>query len=324
MVQDNTWFEGGGVKLYLRRWLPPQQPLAVVHILHGMAEYAERYGRLAEKLCGAGVEVWAADQRGHGKTASLEINGPGSGGILGHCADRDTFQRVTEDVHLINAEIRKNRPGIPLFLLGHSWGSFIAQNYIEDQSCSTAVDGCILSGTRGPGGFKEKAGLPVMAFLAAVCGQRRGSSAARALADGPYSRPFRPNRTAFDWLSRDEAEVDAYVNDPLCGFLCSSGFYRDLVKGLIQIHRKKAMAQIRKDLAVYIICGSSDPVGEMGASAASLVSEYRSLGIRKLEFVLYPGARHETLNETNRQEVMDNLLSWICRHAGNSEKSTKE
>jgi alpha-beta hydrolase superfamily lysophospholipase len=163
-----------------------------------------------------------------------------------------------------------------------------------------------------------------MALLAAVCGQRRGSSAARALADGPYSRPFRPNRTAFDWLSRDEAEVDAYVADPLCGCLCSSGFYRDMVKGLIQIHRKKAMAQIRKELPVYIFCFNADPVGEMGLSPAALVNEYRSLGIGDLEFVLYPGARHETLNETNRQEVMDNLLSWICRHAGISGENIKE
>jgi alpha-beta hydrolase superfamily lysophospholipase len=326
MVQDNTWFEsGGGVKLYLRRWLPIQRPpVATVHVLHGMAEHSERYGQLAEKLCEAGIEVWAADQRGHGKTANLEMNGPGSGGLLGHCADRDTFQHVTEDIHLINTEIRKKLPGVPLFLLGHSWGSFIAQNYIETQNYSAAISGCILSGTRGPGGFKEKAGLPAMALLAAIRGQRRGSSTARALADGPYSRPFRPNRTAFDWLSRDEAEVDAYVNDPLCGYLCSSGFYRDLVKGLIRIHKKEAMAQIRRDLPVYIFCGNADPVGEMGVSAASLVNESRSLGIGDLEFVLYPGARHETLNETNRQEVMDNLLSWICRHAGISGENKKE
>lgn len=310
--------------MYLRRWTPERQPLAAVHILHGMAEHGGRYGRLAEKLCEAGIEVWAADQRGHGKTANAEVNGPGNGGLLGHCADCDTFERVTEDAYLINIEIRKNRPDIPLFLLGHSWGSFIAQNYIENKSYSAAIDGCILSGTRGPGGFKEKAGLPVMVLIAALRGRRRGSSIAWALADGPYNRPFRPNRTAFDWLSRNEAEVDAYVNDPLCGYLCSSGFYRDLVKGLIQIHRKEAMAQIRKDLPVYIFCGSADPVGEMGASATSLVNEYRSLGIQDLEFVLYPGARHETLNETNRQEVMDNLLSWICRHAGIDGGAVKE
>ncbi len=157
-----------------------------------------------------------------------------------------------------------------------------------------------------------------MIFLAAVRGPRRGSSISRALADGPYNRPFRPNRTPFDWISRNEAEVDAYVNDPLCGFLCSSGFYRDLTKGLRQIHRKKAMTRIRRDLPVYIFCGSNDPVGNMGASPAALVNAYRSLGLQNFEFVQYTGARHETLNETNREEVMGNLSSWISRIIANN------
>ena len=152
-----------------------------------------------------------------------------------------------------------------------------------------------------------------MGLLAALCGKRRGSPLARALADGPYNRPFRPNRTGFDWLSRDEAEVDAYVGDPLCGNLCSAGFYRDLTGGLCRIHRSKAMAKIRRDLPVYVFSGSADPVGDMGASPTALVNVYRSLGISDLEFALYPGARHEPLNETNRDEVIDNLLSWICR-----------
>ena len=321
MVQDNTWFESSdGTKLYVRRWMPGTAPLAVVHILHGMAEYAQRYERLAVKLGGAGIETWAADQRGHGKTADTGVNEQGKGGLLGHCADRDTFERITADLHAVNREIRKTRPGVPLVLLGHSWGSFIAQNYIESSYCSEgrdtterAIDGCILSGTRGPAGFKIKAGLPFMTLLAALHGSRHGSILARAAADGPYNRAFRPNRTPFDWLSRDEAEVDAYVADPLCGFLCSAGFYRDLAKGLNEIHRSDAMARIRKSLPIYIVCGNADPVGDMGSSPMELVNVYRSLGIQDLEFVLYPGARHEPLNETNREEVMDNLLAWICR-----------
>jgi alpha-beta hydrolase superfamily lysophospholipase len=135
------------------------------------------------------------------------------------------------------------------------------------------------------------------------------------MADGPYNRPFRPNRTPFDWLSRDEAEVDAFFGDPRCGKLCSTGFYRDLVSGLCRIHRPKAMSEIKKDLPVYIFSGSADAVGDMGASPTALVNAYRSLGIKDLEFVLYPGARHETLNETNREEVTDNFVSWIKRHS---------
>jgi len=323
MVQENTWFKcDDRTKLYLHRWKPVsptnEKPIAVLHIVHGMAEHGGRYGRLAEKLCSAGIEVWAADQRGHGKTADLSVNAPGSGGLLGYSADKNTFDKVTADIHSLNKEIKNKLPGVPLFLLGHSWGSFIAQNYIETHFESKDIDGCILSGTSGPGGFKVKAGKVFMSLLAAF-GKRRKSPLAKALADGPYNNAFRPNRTPFDWLSRDEAEVDAYCRDPLCGNLCSVGFYRDLAKGLYEIHRDEAMAKIRKCLPMYVFCGNTDPVGDMGAGPALLVSRYRSIGVQDIEFVLYPGARHELLNETNREEVIDNLLSWILRHAASEQ-----
>jgi alpha-beta hydrolase superfamily lysophospholipase len=136
------------------------------------------------------------------------------------------------------------------------------------------------------------------------------------VADGPYSRPFRPNRSAFDWLSRDEAEVDAYINDPFCGKLCSVGFYRDLVNLLGRIHRAEALRGLREDLPVYVFSGSADPVGEMGESPTALTNIYRARKLKDVELVLYPDARHETLNETNREEVTESLLSWILRHCG--------
>jgi alpha-beta hydrolase superfamily lysophospholipase len=136
---------------------------------------------------------------------------------------------------------------------------------------------------------------------------------AHTLADGPYNKPFKPNRTPFDWLSRDEKEVDRYVEDPLCGQLCSAGFYRDLTGGLKAIHRPRAMKGIPADLPIYIFCGSADPVGEMGRSPTKLVNVYRSNGVKDLEFVIYPEARHETLNETNRNEVTRDLINWLLR-----------
>ena len=315
MVQNETCFEThDGTKLFLYRWTPEQEVTAVLHIVHGMAEHALRYRLLAEKLTAAGIEVWAADQRGHGKTAGLNEDKPGKGGKLGHCADKDGFAFVTKDIFSLNDEIRKTRKDIPLFLLGHSWGSFIAQNYIEEYADKLNINGCILSGTRGPGGFQVKAGVPFLTALAAFRGQRNGSRTAKSLADGSYNKPFKPNRTEFDWLSRDENEVDKYANDPFCGFLCSSGFYRDLARGLCRIHRSAAMAKINPLLPVYVFSGSSDPVGGMGTSTTALVKNYRNMGIKDVEFVLYPGARHETLNETNREEVMENLLSWIIKH----------
>ena len=296
--------------------MPDSRPLAVLHVVHGMAEHSDRYRRLAETFCGAGVEVWAADMRGHGRTAGAEANDPGKGGLLGHCHDADAFDAVTRDLMEINAQIRASRAGVPLFVMGHSWGSFVVQNLMGLGAEGKPADGWILSGTRGPGGFRERAAIPVMAALCALKGKRRGSRLARALADGPYARAFLPSRTPFDWLSRDDAEVDLYVADPLCGMLCSSGFYRDLARGLFRIHRAETMKRIPVDLPVYVFCGSCDPVGEMGASPAALVNAYRSLGISDMEFVLYPGARHEPLNETNRDEATANLLSWILRKAG--------
>ncbi|MDR3335436.1 MAG: lysophospholipase [Treponema sp.] len=300
-----------GLKLLVRRWIS-QKPRAVLHLVHGMAEHSLRYDRLGRRFSQAGIEVWAADQRGHGKTADLGVNEADKGGLLGHCADKDGIAKVMADIHRINKTIHGIYPEVPLFLLGHSWGSFLTQNYIE--TCTYPLAGCILSGTRGPDGLKIKMSVPVMALLALLTGPRKGSRLARAFADGPFSKPFKPNRTPFDWLSRDEKEVDAYYRDPIAGMLCSAGFYRDLSALLYQIHKAEAMNMIRRDLPIYVFSGNADPVGDMGASPTALVNAYRSIGIRDLEFVLYPDARHETLNETNREEVTENLLDWISRH----------
>jgi alpha-beta hydrolase superfamily lysophospholipase len=302
-----------GVKLFVRNWIPRPAvpPHAIVHIVHGMAEHSGRYERLALRLNTAGIVVWAADMRGHGKTADLSVNDAARGGLVGHCADKDAVSRIAADIDALNRTIGKQYPNTPLFLMGHSWGSFLAQNYIE--TYGNRLAGCILSGTRGPDGLKIKAGVPIMTALAALCG-RKGSFLAHAMADGPYSRPFKPIRTTFDWLSRDEKEVDAYINDPLCGKLCSSVFYRDLLLLLNKIHKPEALAAIKRELPIYIFGGSADPVGDMGNSPIALVNAYRSIGIQDLEFVLYPDARHETLNETNREEVTENLLAWILKH----------
>ena len=322
-----------GAVLFMRHWPLPEtgeapekkQIRGLVHIIHGMAEHSGRYERLAGRLNACGFEVWAADQRGHGRTADPAYNDPGKGGLLGHCHDGDGFRRVTADIDCINRQLRKENPGVPIFLLGHSWGSFIAQNYIETfggrfpgSSDPVKLAGCILSGTRGPAGIKTAAAVPVMSFLAFIKGSRKGSSMARAIADGPYNKPFRPNRTSFDWLSRDNAEVDAYIEDPLCGNLCSSGFYKDLANGLKKIHQMESLERISIELPVYVFSGSADPVGEMGESTTALVNTYQKIGIKDLEFVLYPDARHETLNETNREEVTANLISWLIKHSADT------
>jgi alpha-beta hydrolase superfamily lysophospholipase len=307
---QSSWLSmDDGTRLFLRRWIPPSPAKAALLVVHGMAEHSLRYAPLALRLAAEGFEIWAADARGHGLTADAGVNDPGKGGLLGHCADQDGFSRVTADINALADAIEEARPGLPLFILGHSWGSFLTQAYIEAHGNRLA--GCLLSGTRGPGGLKITLGAPVMTLLALVHGPRRPSRLARSLADGSYNSHFRPNRGPYDWLSRDPAQADAFAADPLCGFNCSSGFYRDLIGGLARIHRPEALARIPRSLPVYVLSGSADPVGDRGESPAALVSAYRALGIEDLEFVLYPEARHELLNETNREEVMGNILRWL-------------
>ncbi|MCA1951193.1 MAG: alpha/beta hydrolase [Treponema sp.] len=301
-----------GTQLFVRIWSPEAAPKAVVQVVHGMAEHSQRYGRLAEALCKAGYEVWADDHRGHGQTAQGGKNAPESGGLLGHCADKDGFNKVVADLKMISAFIKQERPNLPLFLFGHSWGSFLAQAYIERSEHNLA--GCILSGTRGPGGPEVPVGAALASLIAFIRGCRKFSPLVYNLADGPYNKAFKPNRTNFDWLSRDEREVDAYVADPLCGFPCSVAFYRDLARGLQSIHRKEALDRIPKNLPLFIFAGSADPVGDMGKSPTKLVEAYKQQGIKDLEFILYPEGRHEMLNEINREEVIQNLLAWINRH----------
>jgi alpha-beta hydrolase superfamily lysophospholipase len=311
MKNASLWIDADdGVRLFCRRWMPDDTvfpvPRGVVQIVHGMAEHSLRYEYVASRLCASGFEVWADDHRGHGETAR--------GGVLGYIAESDGFFRVVRDLRLITDRIRRERPKTPLFLLGHSWGSFLAQSYAQDEG--RRLSGCILSGTRGPEGPVLEAGVALARLVAALKGPRRHSALLRLLADGNYNKQFRPARTPFDWLSRAQSTVDAYVADPLCGFRMSAGFYRDLFEGLSSIQAPGAVERIPRTLPMYVIAGSQDPVGGNGKGPAALVEAYRSAGLTDLEFVLYPDARHEILNETNRDEVIGALVSWLDRHVG--------
>ncbi|MDR2097278.1 MAG: lysophospholipase [Spirochaetaceae bacterium] len=316
MLEQTSWFETrDNVKLFLRRWEPEDSAAlrGVVHIVHGMAEHGLRYAETAEYLCGRGYAVWAADMRGHGQTADVGVNPADKGGLFGHCADINAFSKILLDIEKINTEIQKVYPRLPVFLMGHSWGSFIVQSYIETFN-KRPLSGCILSGTKGPGSALVAFGAPFMTVFAAIRGVRARSVFVHNLVDGSYKKAFQPGRTELDWLSRDEKEVDVAVNDPFRCQVFSVGFYRDMVRALQRIHRKRSIERINRSLPVYLFSGSADPVGNMGLEPTALVEVYRKIGMRDVELVLYPGARHETLHETNREEVMRNLCGWLDRH----------
>ncbi|MDR2467916.1 MAG: lysophospholipase [Spirochaetaceae bacterium] len=313
MVEQEVWLETtDGIRLFVRKWLPNTSVRAVINIVHGMAEHSGRYRHLGEFFCEHGIAIWCADQRGHGKTAEDPNNDEKEGGLSGHCADRHGFRKVLHDIDMVHKTIIKHHKNLPLFVLGHSWGSFLVQGYIEFYGGK--ISGAILSGTRGPGGVETRLGVRFLIFLTKLCGVRTRLSFVNAMILGRCLKTFAPCRTRADWLSRDEAAVDAALADPLYGQLPTLGFFRDMLYALNLIHKNRAMEKISRSLPVYVLGGDRDPVGEMGESVNVLIKKYVSLGIKDLSFVLYPGARHECFNEINRDEVLRNLLLWLEKH----------
>lgn len=295
------------IKVVIHRWSPKKVPRAVIQIVHGMAEHSLRYARFAEEACNNGYEVWACDQRGHGETVARaeEANTSACRGCL---ADEDGFCRAVEDQYEINAEIRAEFRNVPVIILGHSFGSFVTQRYIEKYGSS--VQACILSGSAGPNWVTPLGGL-IAKQAVVFCGKRKPSKFMNFLSFGAYNKAFAPTKTDFDWLSRDEDEVARYIADKDCGFICSAGFFNDLMYGLNTIHKKENIATIPKDLPILIASGTCDPVSSCGKTVKKLYEIYQEIGLKNVELKLYDGARHEILNEVNREEVKADFFSWI-------------
>lgn len=290
-----------GVSIALHQWLPKKQPKAVIHIVHGMAEHALRYDHVAEDACKRGFTVFAPDLRGHGKTI-------GAGGIRGSLADKNGFKRVVDDQKEINEEIKKIYPDIPVIILGHSFGSFITQSYIENYG--STVNACILSGSAGPNPM-----IGAASFIANLhilfCGKNHTAKLMDSLSFGSYNKGIQNPKTKFDWLSRDEYEVEKYIKDDLCGFICTTGFYGDLMQGLKSIHKPENIVKIPKELPILIAAGSADPVSLGGKTLKKLSLLYAQYGIKNTELKLYENARHEILNEINKEEVKADMFTWI-------------
>ncbi|WP_435634269.1 alpha/beta hydrolase [Pseudomonas solani] len=301
MHHDAFWLTASdGASLHVNRWSGDAQPRAVVMVAHGMAEHGGRYARLGQALVAAGLELYVHDQRGHGRTAQH--------GILGLYAEHDGWNKVIGDLASLNHHIRQQHPQAPIFLLGHSMGSYIGQAYLMQHSCS--LQGAILSGSNYQPVSLYRSG----ALVARLERWRQGANGRSALIEflsfGSFNKAFKPNRTAFDWLSRDPDEVDKYVNDPLCGFRCTNQLWLDLLGGLQNITPVKHLAQIDPDLPLLVVGGARDPVSE-GRRLDDLARALREAGIKDVQLKIYPDARHELLNETNRDEVTAHLLDWL-------------
>ena len=278
------------------------EPKGVVIITHGMAEHAQRYDAFASFLNKNGFVVYAHDQRGHGKTA-------GNVERLGFFAEKNGWQKVTDDLGELVKLAKNENPNLPVFLFGHSMGSFITRTYIIKNS--KQINGAILSGTAGSAGLLGKVGLFVTAIIMLFNKRNSPSALLDKLSFGDFNKAFKPNRTKFDWLSRDDEQVDKYINDPYCGTVFSVGFFNDMMKGLELVNDKNTASKINNDLPLYFFSGDKDPVSKNGKQVIDVFNMYKKAGIFNVSIKLYENARHETLNETNKDEVFNDILTWL-------------
>ena len=282
-------------------WTPDGEPRAVVQIIHGVAEYTGRYDAFARYLAGHGFAVCGGDHLGHGKTVD--------DGKYGYFGKKNGWTLVTADVRQLRVLMGEKYPGLPYFLLGHSMGSFLARTYL----CMYpgTVDGCILSGTGQEKPALVAAGKALASAICALRGPETVSALVDKLSLGAYNGQFKPNRTPADWISRDESVVDAYLKDPFCTFKPTAGMFRDMMGGLQYIASEKALSQMDPRTPVYLFSGDQDPVGSNGEGVKKVYGFFRDHGTADLTMKLYPGGRHEMLNELNRDEVYADVMAWL-------------
>ena len=272
-----------GVDIVGYRWDPAGMPRGAVQLTHGMGEHVRRYGALARALTDRGLVVYGQDHRGHGATARSEEE-------LGQLGP-DGWTQLVDDVDLLVSLIRDEQPGLPLVLLGHSMGSFAVQQYLLKHG--DRVDAVVLTGTTALDQLEPALDLDKPIDLAA------------------FNAAFEPARTEFDWLSRDEAIVDAYIADPRCGFGIDVDAGQDMFAGARRMADPGQVTAIRPDLPLYFAAGELDPVNANLALLHVLVDRYRAAGLTDVTVRTYPSARHEILNETNRDEVVARILDWL-------------
>jgi alpha-beta hydrolase superfamily lysophospholipase len=284
---DFTITSDDGTTVVGYRWSGDGEPKAIVQLAHGMGEHAARYARLAQELVAHGYVVYANDHRGHGRTAGGEERH----GVLGSAG----WDGLVDDLGAVSALARKEHPDIPLVVLGHSMGSFALQQHLLDHSAD--LDAAVLSGTSAADMLAAAIDTSQPADLSA------------------FNAGFEP-RTGYEWLSRDEAEVDLYVADPDCGFSLDMPAMAQMVGATGATADQARLAAIRPDLPIYLFSGTADPIAGEGALIELVGDRYREAGVRDVTVKLYPDARHETLNETNRDEVTADLIAWLDRVVG--------
>ena len=307
MIVENFKFKDkDNLEIFVYKWSPDEnvQVKGIVQIAHGMAETAARYEDFARNLTNDGFIVYANDHRGHGKTAG-EVQKLGDLG-------EDGFNSMVENMHELNMRIKEENHNLPVFLFGHSMGSFLTQRYI----ClyGSGLKGAIISGSCGKQGIIIDVARLIARGEIKKLGRSGKSNKLNKLSFGNYNNSFKKNRTDFDWLSRDNKEVDKYIDDPFCGTVFTAGFFYDFFGGIKSIADHKEIKKIPRDLPIYIFSGDKDPVGKNGKGVLKLVKTYKEHGVKDLAYRLYKDGRHEMLKESNKEEVIGDVIEWLNAH----------
>ncbi len=279
----------------------PERPRALLQLSHGMCEYIGRYAPLADFLAREGFVVFGNDHLGHGRSAASEAD-------YGYFGSSDGWRHMVEDLHLLNGLIRADFPGLPCFLLGHSMGSFLARAYLARYGSGLA--GAIICGTSG-GNPLLPIGRALTALTIRTKGERHRSPFIQKLMFGQYNCRYDDRETDFDWISRDREVVRQYMADARCQFVFTAAGFRDLLSLLTFVSSSDWPRLVPSTLPVLLISGDMDPVGDYGKGVQKVYDRLRKAGVADLRLRLYPGARHELLNETNREEVFADIRDWL-------------
>lgn len=283
-------------------WDQVDTPRGVVQISHGMAEHILRYEAYARYLNERGFIVCGHDHRGHGATAVTEAD-------LGYYSDSEGWTKLIDDLYAVTSHIKDSHPELPVYIFGHSMGSFALRHYLARYG--QAVDGAIISGTGHNPAWLSHTAYTLAKFELKMKGPRHRSKLMTQLSFGSFNKQFRPNRTAFDWLSRDEVEVYKYIEDPLCGVVFTSSFYVDFLGGIIELSKAETVNQIPKDKPYLFVSGMADPLSQNGKAVQQVAAAFKSAGISDVSVKLYPDARHELTNELNKEAVYRDVADWL-------------
>lgn len=298
-----------GTEIWCNRWIPDEEEniKGVIQLHHGLSEHCMRYDRLGSVLADNGFVLSAYDVRGNGHTAEIaEKNGNGMMGAISKCKGNKI---VLNDLHEMITDLKDTYKGKKIFLVGHSFGSFVSQAFIEN--FGNEVDGCVLIGTAGPRPATILAGLILTSIVRCICGPFSKVMFLAKVAFGNYNKKIENPQSEFAWLSRNQMNIDIYNMDNWSGTMLTTSFFNDMMKILNNIHKPGNMKKIPVNLPVMIMYGSDDPVGSYGKTVNKLFNIYRKNGISDLEMKVYEGDRHEILNEDDKEKVENDLISWL-------------